>query len=370
MVQSIFMDEDNAGVSGHREVTRALARRLLSLSPAAVVLAVVDLWPEKFAETFAPLLDTGTDIVAFSTSAVFSGGRLVEGRPAVAGLCFFGEESALRFDAAGVCKSTPPMTPAQSAMIFSTSRLTNLESLSGVFTHFAPDAPQRFSGGFTMEDPRGRSWVWDRSGVHDSGFVALLSPQRPEMGLSQGMRRLGDPYLVTAAEGPWLKTLAFQPALERLENALENEGNEVDAQLFVGFPYDQAGELRDPEAFLAYPVMGVDREGGALRLTLEVPVGVPAQLMAKNAQGATDGLDRLAQGLKNVMHEARFGVVTSCCARNSRFFGAVGSDAKAFGGAFGVVPHFGWYANGEFFHDHRGLHLVQFSAVVNVAVND
>lgn len=366
MPQSLFVDEDIAGGNGPRDVTRALCRQLMKISPAVAVLAVVDLHPETFLEAFAPLIDTGTEIIAFSTAGTFSGNRIREGRPAAAALCFDGGVSVAGFDANGQLRT--PMAPdlAKSAVVFSTQKLTRLDVLQGALKYFEPGY-NAFTGGFVMQDALQRSWVWDRRGVHSSGFVALFSDQPGVQGLNQGMRLLGEPFLVTKSTGPWIEQLAFVEALERLEHALQEEQDEEESQLFVGFPRKESLGLKNPDHFLAHPVLGIDRDKGALKVPLEVPMGAPAQLMAKSPKEAHAGAVNLMSSLKNQLITAPgWGLLTSCCARNGRFFGSQGSDMKAATEALPELPYLGWYANGEFYHGQDGLELVQFSTVVHL----
>ncbi len=362
--QAVFIDEDTAGASGPRTVSTELSRRLLELRPRAAAIAVVNLHPEIFSETFQPHLDQGMELVAFSTSGVYANGRVREGLPAAAALCFGEGVTVAGFDPQGLPRGEAPPATARNAVVFATPKLTNIDALTGVLRCFEGEQGP-FTGGFVMEDTMGRGWVWDRYGVHDDGFVALLCQTPGAVGMSQGMRLLGEAFLITQAKGRWLEQLAFQPALGRLETALREAEDTVEAQLFVGFPLRQQSDMTDPEQFIAYPVMGVDRERGALRLPMEVPMGQPAHFMAKNARDALAGLQTLGARLCQGPAPPAWALVTSCCARNGRFYGAEGSDAVAAQRAFENVPHVGWYANGEFAHGPEGLQLVQFSAVVN-----
>ncbi len=179
--------------------------------------------------------------------------------------------------------------------------------------------------------------VLDGTTFSDGAVGALLPVGAAVTTLvSQGCRPIGDPLIVTRAEGQLLHELAGQPALERLVGMLgaldDNDRVLAERGLHVGRVIDERKLLFERGDFLIRGVLGADRASGTVAVGDLIPVGSTVQFQVRDAASADEDLRHL---LARARGEAA--LVFTCNGRGTHLFGEPDHDAaliaEAVGGA-------------------------------------
>jgi small ligand-binding sensory domain FIST len=189
--------------------------------------------------------------------------------------------------------------------------------------------------------------------VLTTGLVGVRLPGQQVVPIvSQGCRPIGQPYIVTAAEGTTISALAGKPALQRLreifkglspaDQALAGRG------LHIGIVVDEHLATPGQGDFLIRGVLGSDPPTGAIEVGEIVEVGATVQFQVRDAAGASKDL-RLA--LERAVAELRGrpvgALLFTCNARGRRMFGVADHDASTIEDLLGGIPLAGFFAAGE-----------------------
>jgi small ligand-binding sensory domain FIST len=199
-----------------------------------------------------------------------------------------------------------------------------VEALSGL------DPPVPVVGGLASaaRHPGGNRLVLDGE-VVDHGGVGVVLPAEvvTTVVVSQGCRPVGEPMIVTRAEGNLLVELAGRPALDRLEELIEaaspEERNELATGLHVGIAVDEHRMTFGPGDFVVRNLVGADRQARALALGDRVSVGTTVQFQVRDAAAADEDLRAVLAG---VTGDAA--LVFTCNGRGRHLFGEDDHDAR------------------------------------------
>jgi small ligand-binding sensory domain FIST len=166
-------------------------------------------------------------------------------------------------------------------------------------------------------------------GIHESGAVAVvLGGVEVVPVVSQGCRPVGDPMVVTKAEGTLIQELAGRNALERVQEVLRSltPDEVVMAQqgLHIGRVVDAHQATFDRGDFLIRNVLGADKASGAVAVGDEIEVGAIVQLQVRDADSADEDLRHLLSG-----RSADGALVFTCNGRGTHLFGEEDHDATA-----------------------------------------
>ena len=165
--------------------------------------------------------------------------------------------------------------------------------------------------------------------VHADGAVGvLLGPdQAVTTVVSQGCRPIGDPLVVTRAEGNVVHEIAGQPALTRLDELFQSLGEDerqlVQQGLHIGRVIDEHRAEFGRGDFLVRNVLGADRDTGAIAIGDVVEVGATVQFHVRDADSADEDLRELLTG-----KGAEGALVFTCNGRGMRLFGEPDHDAE------------------------------------------
>jgi small ligand-binding sensory domain FIST len=144
--------------------------------------------------------------------------------------------------------------------------------------------------------------------------------------VSQGCRPIGDPFIVTRAEGRIIYELAGRPALERVEEVVTatppDERELLRGGIHLGRVIDETRAEFDRGDFLIRSVLGGDKAAGAIAVGDEVPVGATVQLQVRDAASADEDLRLLLAG-----REVPGALVFTCNGRGMQLFDAPDHDA-------------------------------------------
>jgi small ligand-binding sensory domain FIST len=176
--------------------------------------------------------------------------------------------------------------------------------------------------------PGGNRLVIDGEIVSDGAVGAVLGSGVDVMAVvSQGCRPVGEPLVITKAEGNIVYELAGKPALERLQE-VASKLDEADRQLLarglhMGRVIDESQATFGPGDFLVRNVLGGDPSNGAIAVGDLVEVGSTAQFQIRDAASADEELHRMLDG-----RMAEGALVFTCNGRGTRLFGRPDHDAE------------------------------------------
>lgn len=164
--------------------------------------------------------------------------------------------------------------------------------------------------------------------VHDDGAVALvLGPGVAHPVVSQGCRPIGEPWVITDADGQLVRSLGGRPAMERLSTVIEalSEDERVIAArgLHAGLVANDRQEHFEQGDFLIRGVLGADRSTGAIAIGDLAEVGTVLQFQVRDQDSASRELDRLLSPV-----EGRSALVFTCNGRGSHLFTVPSHDAE------------------------------------------
>ena len=192
----------------------------------------------------------------------------------------------------------------------------------------AGDAPVPIIGGLASAgmSPGHNRLALDDEVFTEGGVGVLLDGV--ETVVSQGCRPVGNPMIVTGAEGNLVLELAGRSAIDRLEQLLGEITAEERALLtgggiHLGIVADEHQLVFERGDFLVRNVVGADRERGALAVGATPEVGTTVQFHLRDAASADEDLrellaDRAAEGA----------LLFTCNGRGRRLFGVPDHDAR------------------------------------------
>jgi small ligand-binding sensory domain FIST len=196
-------------------------------------------------------------------------------------------------------------------------------------------------------NPGGNRLVLDDA-IVDAGAVGVLLDGGVAVHtlVAQGCRPVGQPFIVTRAEGSLVLELGGQPAVGRLQE-LADEASDDDRELLrqglhVGLVVDEHRVEFGAGDFLVRNLLGADPNSGALVIGEQVRVGQTVQFHVRDAAAADDNLQELLVGRR-----AAAGLVFSCTGRGRHLFGIADHDAGAVHRELGPIPVAGAFCAGE-----------------------
>jgi small ligand-binding sensory domain FIST len=166
--------------------------------------------------------------------------------------------------------------------------------------------------------------------------------------VSQGCRPVGNPFVVTKAEGDVVYELAGRPALERLGDIAEAMPEEERLMLYHGVHLGRVIDERKAEFgrgdFLIRAVMGGDQQSGAIQVGDQIEVGSTTQFQIRDADAADEDLRQLVAGA-----DAQAALLFTCNGRGTRLFGPdrPDHDATVLTDGLGGAPVAGMFCAGE-----------------------
>jgi small ligand-binding sensory domain FIST len=189
--------------------------------------------------------------------------------------------------------------------------------------------------------------------VRTEGTVgALISGVEVLPCVSQGATPVGPEMTITAAEGNVIGELAGRPALERLSEAIEGlaeRERELASQgLLLGAVIDENQPEYERGDFLVRPIVGADRDTGAIAIGERVRVGQTIRVHVRDAASADEDLREALRAQAEALGSdgAAGTLLFTCNGRGSHMFEAPDHDAAALQDALGA-PAAGFFCAGE-----------------------
>lgn len=185
--------------------------------------------------------------------------------------------------------------------------------------------------------------------VMSSGGVGVVLPGgvATRTVVSQGCRPIGDPMIVTRAEGNLVMEIAGRPALDRLDDLVRaadaEERSLLASGLQIGIAIDEHRATFERGDFLVRGVVGADRLQRALAVGDRVEVGTTVQFQVRDAVAADEDLRAM---LADATGDAA--LVFTCNGRGQRLFGEPDHDARVVHDTLGAPALAGMFCAGEF----------------------
>jgi small ligand-binding sensory domain FIST len=208
-------------------------------------------------------------------------------------------------------------------------------------------------GGLASASFAGGAMLMRDGEVHTDGAVAVrLRGVQVLPCVSQGAGPVGPEMTITTAEANVIGQLAGKPAMERLGEvitALPEEQRVLAASaLLIGLVIDENSPEYERGDFLVRPIIGADRESGAIAIGESVRVGQTVRLHVRDAASADEDLREALRVQAQALGSdgAAGALLFTCNGRGSQMFEVPDHDAAALEDSLGV-PTAGFFCAGE-----------------------
>jgi small ligand-binding sensory domain FIST len=189
--------------------------------------------------------------------------------------------------------------------------------------------------------------------VHTDGAVAVRMRGLEVLPcVSQGAGPVGPEMTITSAEANVIGKLAGKPAMERLGEVIaalpEKERELASSGVLIGLVIDENRPEYDRGDFLVRPIIGADRESGAIAIGEQVRVGQTVRLQVRDATSADEDLRAALRAQAQALGSAGAAgaLLFTCNGRGSHMFDVPDHDAAAIGDSLGA-PTAGFFCAGE-----------------------
>jgi small ligand-binding sensory domain FIST len=189
--------------------------------------------------------------------------------------------------------------------------------------------------------------------VHTDGAVAIrLRGVQVLPCVSQGAGPVGPEMSVTRAEANVIAELAGKPAMERLGEVIaslpERERELASSGVLIGLVIDENRPEYERGDFLVRPIIGADRESGAIAIGERVRVGQTVRLQVRDAASADEDLREALRAQAQALGSdgAAGALLFTCNGRGSHMFDLPDHDASALEDSLGA-PTAGFFCAGE-----------------------
>ena len=189
--------------------------------------------------------------------------------------------------------------------------------------------------------------------VHTDGAVAVrLQGAQVLPCVSQGAGPVGPEMTITAAEANVIGQLAGKPAMERLGEVIaalpEHERELAASGVLIGLVIDENRPEYERGDFLVRPIIGADRESGAIAIGEPVRVGQTVRLHVRDAASADEDLREALRAQAGTLGSdgAAGALLFTCNGRGSHMFDLPDHDAAAVEDSLGA-PTAGFFCAGE-----------------------
>lgn len=189
--------------------------------------------------------------------------------------------------------------------------------------------------------------------VHTAGAVAVsLRGVQVLPCVSQGAGPVGPEMTITSAEANVIGELAGKPAMERLGEVIaalpEHERELAASGVLIGLVIDENRPEYERGDFLVRPIIGADRESGAIAIGEPVRVGQTVRLQVRDAASADEDLRQALRAQARALGSAGAAgaLLFTCNGRGSHMFDLPDHDASAVEDSLGA-PTAGFFCAGE-----------------------
>jgi small ligand-binding sensory domain FIST len=208
-------------------------------------------------------------------------------------------------------------------------------------------------GGLASASYAGGAVLMRDGDVHTDGAVGVrLRGVQVLPCVSQGAGPVGPEMTITRADANVIGELAGRPAMERLGEVIgalpERERDLAASGVLIGVVIDENRPEYERGDFLVRPIIGADRESGAIAIGEPVRVGQTVRLQVRDAASADEDLRRALRAQAQALGSdgAAGTLLFTCNGRGSHMFEVPNHDASALEDALGA-PTAGFFCAGE-----------------------
>jgi small ligand-binding sensory domain FIST len=227
------------------------------------------------------------------------------------------------------------------------------ERMAALFNEGYPGAPVvgGMASGLLLRKP---TWLLQGSSVTRQGLIgaALVGPVEIQTVVAQGCRPIGEPLIVTKAEGNVLHELGGKNPLEVLRGILSKCSPEdqslARSSLFAGLVMNESRSDFRRGDFVIRNLIGYEQESGSLVLGANLRRGQTLQFQLRDAHTSDLDFSMLLSALPEIGTAPCGALLFSCCGRGKGLYGESDHDATLVQSLRGPVPMAGFFANGEF----------------------
>jgi small ligand-binding sensory domain FIST len=199
------------------------------------------------------------------------------------------------------------------------------------------------------------TWLFLNGQVHTEGavLVALGGAYTVKSVVSQGCDPIGEPWIITSAEGNVVRTISQRPAYEVLVETVRALPRDIQERasrnLLVGLAMDEYKDEFGRGDFLIRQIVGADPNTGALAVGAYPRVGQTIQFQIRDAQAADQDLQHMLAAARDELQglEPAGALLCSCNGRGQGLFGFPDHDARSVAQQLGSLPLAGFFCNGE-----------------------
>jgi small ligand-binding sensory domain FIST len=225
------------------------------------------------------------------------------------------------------------------------------EELLAQIERTRPHAP--VLGGLASASFAGGAVLLQDGDVHTDGAVAIRMRGLEVLPcVSQGAGPVGPEMTITRAEANVIGELAGKPAMERLGEVIaglpEHDRELASAGVLIGLVVDENRPEYDRGDFLVRPIIGADRDSGAIAIGEQVRVGQTVRLQVRDAASADEDLRAALRAQAQALGSdgAAGALLFTCNGRGSHMFEVPDHDAAAVEDSLGA-PTAGFFCAGE-----------------------
>jgi small ligand-binding sensory domain FIST len=208
-------------------------------------------------------------------------------------------------------------------------------------------------GGLASASFAGGAVLLQDGEVHTDGAVAVRTRGIEVVPcVSQGAGPVGPEMTITSAEANMIAELAGKPAMERLGEVIaalpEQERELASSGVLIGVVIDENRPEYDRGDFLVRPIIGADRESGAIAIGEQVRIGQTVRLQVRDAASADEDLRAALRAQSQALGSqgAAGALLFTCNGRGSHMFEVPDHDASAIEDSLGA-PTAGFFCAGE-----------------------
>jgi small ligand-binding sensory domain FIST len=208
-------------------------------------------------------------------------------------------------------------------------------------------------GGLASASFAGGSVLLQDGELHTQGAVAVRMRGLEMLPcVSQGAGPVGPEMTITRAEANVIGELAGKAAMERLGEAIaalpESERSLASSGVLIGLVIDENRPEYDRGDFLVRPIIGADRDSGAIAIGEQVRVGQTVRLQVRDAASADEDLRAALRAQAQALGSdgAAGALLFTCNGRGSHMFEVPDHDAGAIEDAL-AAPTAGFFCAGE-----------------------
>jgi len=332
---------------------------------------------------------TGAAVLAgCSGQGIIGPEREIEGEPAVSLMTlrlpganlkasYITQQQVAAFDGAAAWHQHTGVAPDEvnAWLMFADPFHLDVETLLDGFSAAYPGIPVIGGLASAAAHPH-QTFVFMDGEVHSEGAVviALGGAYTLKTVVSQGCDPIGEPWIITAANGSIIETISHRPAYEVLVETLHSlpadKQQRAARNLLVGLAMDEYKESFGRGDFLIRGLMGADQNSGAIAVGAHPRVGQTIQFQIRDAAAADEDLRQLLTEARETLGDTRpvGAVLCSCNGRGEGLFGFPDHDARSLAQQLGDVPVAGFFCNGEIGPVGKDIFLHGFTASLGLIV--